>query len=554
MKLLLVEDVLAYARALRVLLRGNDEESVTLHHVETLAGALVALEHEPWDCVLLDVHLPDAEGIECVDRLRARDSSTALVVLTGYDDRELALEALRRGAQEYAVKGEHAPEDLLRIIRHAIERNRLVNALNEQRTREVRAAHHDAVTGLPNRQLLAERARDLLGQSVRDGMSAALLYLDLDGFKAVNDRHGHDAGDQVLAAVARTLLESVRSPDVVARVGGDEFVVLLASVNDAQEAERAADRIVQRIGELREVGSIAVAIGASAGVALFPAHGERLEELVSRADAAMYAAKRGGKNAVRVYGERDAALRASANADDGHYMLSYQPWLHIGTERVGGVEALLSSPTSGESAIGLLESSERRGEIAALGRWVLRRALRQWRDWRVSGFLPQHVSINVSAAELREGSFAAMRLQMLSEMDIDPRVLQLEIAEDTLLEADGAALTAIEALRAHGVRIIADNVGRTRAALVPLSRIPLDGFKLDLHLLPAIVRGEKGARAIASGILAAAGALGVPCCAVGVESSADLAACRDLGVPFVQGYWVGRPQHGDACLGLRAHT
>lgn len=553
MKLLLVEDVLAYARALRVMLCGGDDP-VTLHHVETLREALVALSLEPWDCVLLDLHLTDAEGIECVERLRAQDSSTAIVVLTGFDDRELALEALRRGAQEYAVKGEQQPEDLLRIIRHAIERNRVVNALNEQRSREVWAAQHDAVTGLPNRLLLAQHASDLLADAAREGRQGALIYFDLDGFKAVNDRHGHEAGDRVLAAVARVLLESVRTPDVVARVGGDEFVVLLANVKDAADAEQAAGRIVQRIGALREVGQVSVMIGASAGVALFPAHGERLEDLVSRADSAMYVAKRAGKNTVRLFGARDMAHRRSTDPEAGHYSLTYQPWLQTVSERIAGIEALLTSPLTGESASELLGASERRGELGTLGLWVMRRALRQWRDWRDAGFTPSRLAINVTAAELQEDSFAGSRLDLLAECDVPPNILQLEIPEDTLLAAGDSVIAVLGRMRGHGVRIVADNVGRTQASLVRLARIPLDGYKLHLDLVPALSRGDRAARAVAIGVIASAESLGIACCAVGVESAADLAACRQLGFPFVQGYWVGRPQFGDACIGLRAHT
>jgi EAL domain-containing protein (putative c-di-GMP-specific phosphodiesterase class I) len=208
---------------------------------------------------------------------------------------------------------------------------------------------------------------------------------------------------------------------------------------------------------------------------------------------------------------------------------------------------------SGESATELLDASERRGELGTLGLWVLRRALRQWRDWRDAAFLPARLAINVTAAELRDDAFAATRLDLLAELDVPPSVLQLEIPEDTLLEAGDAVLGTIGRLRGHGVRIVADNVGRTQASLVRLAHLPLDGYKLHLQLVPALARGERAARAVAIGVIASAEAMGIACCAVGVESAADLRACRELGFPFVQGYWVGRPQFGDACVGLRAH-
>lgn len=297
LRVLLVEDSPADARAVREELRdATREQQPELTHVQTLAAALAQLKTGVYDCVLLDLGLPDGGGVALVEAVRAANRDIAIVILTGLDDERSALEALRRGAQEYAVKGQHNGDALLRILRHAFERHRLMCELDRQREREYFLATHDSLTGLANRQLLMDRAQQALTHAQRQGGQVALCFIDLDGFKPVNDRYGHAAGDALLCKITRVLLTTVRDGDTIARIGGDEFVALLTSVRSQAEAQLVVDRMIEGISSPMQIEGREITIGASIGLSMYPQHGLMLDALMAKADAAMYQTKRAHKN------------------------------------------------------------------------------------------------------------------------------------------------------------------------------------------------------------------------------------------------------------------
>jgi diguanylate cyclase len=305
LRILAVEDSEADVRMLRALLQDAGSAG-ELNHVRSLEAAEEVLRESRAapDVLLLDLGLPDGDGIGNVERMRAAAPDSAIVVLTGLDDDGMALQTLRCGAQEYLVKGSFDSEQLLRTLRHAIERHALMRELSNEREREYFRASHDLLTGLPNRELFRDRAQTALYKSARGGESLAVVFLDLDGFKAVNDRHGHAAGDELLREVAHALRNGLRDGDSVARVGGDEFCVLLSPVTLAAnggDAVSVLERLIRSIAAIKRAGPHRITIGASAGVALYPAHGESLESLMEHADQAMYAAKRAGKGCVRLW-------------------------------------------------------------------------------------------------------------------------------------------------------------------------------------------------------------------------------------------------------------
>ncbi len=292
LRVLLAEDSRRDARLVAEHLREVPEERrPQLHHVSTLAAALDELDRVTYDCVLLDLGLPDGGGIANVDRVRAAHPQVAIVVMTGLNDERVAVAALRQGAQEYLVKGRYDDNALPRVIQHAVERHRLLAELDRRLVQEGFLASHDLLTRLPNRQQFNERASAALERAERSGQTVAICYLDLDGFKHVNDTWGHAIGDAVLREVSRVLGRAVRDGDLVARVGGDEFALLLFPAGAADAAHVAA-RIARSIADLTEVEGRPIAIGASVGVALLPEHGTTLEALLAHADHAMYAAKR----------------------------------------------------------------------------------------------------------------------------------------------------------------------------------------------------------------------------------------------------------------------
>lgn len=307
LRLLAVEDSAGDAHLLEAYLEAAGAGQ-GLVHVRTLAAAEIALAREEFDVVLLDLGLPDGDGIEIVKRIRAAAARTAVVVLTGRDDDSVALQALSSGAQEYLVKGDYDGATLLRTIRHAIQRHRLMMELADQREREYFRASHDALTGLPNRQLFLDRAATALSQVQRGGENFALCFIDLDGFKPVNDGHGHLVGDILLRQIADTLRASLRNGDTVARLGGDEFLLLLTPIAGARQAELIVQRLLGRIAAIRHAEGHEVNIGASAGIAVHPLHGDTVEVLMARADEAMYRAKRAGKGRAQVWSPVTASV------------------------------------------------------------------------------------------------------------------------------------------------------------------------------------------------------------------------------------------------------
>lgn len=299
LRLLVVEDSPADARLLQeTVTDAGPNARLTLEFVRTLAEAEVAIRKTPYDCVLLDLGLPDATGHDNVQRLHAARRWQTIVIMTGLDSEEAALGNLQRGAQDYLVKGRTDGIELVRIIRRAIERNRVLSEVDRLREEQYHQATHDALTGLPNRPLFMERAHRVMSQAGRHGQQFVVGYLDLDGFKFVNDTHGHAVGDSLLRSIGRTLQGVMRDSDTVARVGGDEFLFLLSPINDEAQAERAMDRVRKGIALIGVVDGVSVKAAASIGLAHYPRDGEDMETLIVRADQAMYAAKRAAQATI----------------------------------------------------------------------------------------------------------------------------------------------------------------------------------------------------------------------------------------------------------------
>jgi diguanylate cyclase (GGDEF)-like protein len=291
-KILAVEDSAADLRLLREALEeGAPGSSQQLRAVSTMAAAETALAAEPFDCVLLDLGLPDGSGVDNVRRMRTVRRGQTVVVISGNESEQVALDALRHGAQDYLLKGKYTGAVVARVIRRAIERNEQMLALDREREEQFRLATRDPLTGLPNRRLMGQLAQNTLAQAARHGWRFALVYLDLDGFKEVNDRHGHARGDLLLKEVADLLMRNVRDSDSVARLGGDEFLLLLTPLLEIERARGIVSRIQTQIGAIAEVDGCPVKIYASAGVAFYPDHAQDFEALLACADQAMYRAK-----------------------------------------------------------------------------------------------------------------------------------------------------------------------------------------------------------------------------------------------------------------------
>jgi diguanylate cyclase (GGDEF)-like protein len=546
---LLVEDNPADARLLAESFKEvGGVENIVIRTVRTLAEACAEMSRYSFTCVLVDLGLPDGRGVGNVEALRAIDRRAAIIVLTGNDDEHLAAEAIRLGAQEYLIKGHLDGAKMVRLLRHAIERNKHVHELEDQRHREFHRASHDSLTGLANRELFYDRVRQLLAQSQRAGRAFAICYLDLDGFKRVNDQHGHQIGDQLLIRVAEVLNESVRATDTVARVGGDEFLVLLWPVEDHGEAGVIAHRLRERVMAIRQIGDHVIDLDASVGVVFHPQHGDTLDELLERGDRAMYQAKRGG-GGVAIYDAQDVDSPARAAdikvelsdaLENDQFLLLFHPWVNAVEQRFVGVEALLrwNRGDGVQRPDEFLRSAESSGYLVEIGLHVAVKAFYQWHAWRAQGIVADQIAINLSAIELADDRLVPSLLAVAEAAGVKPGEVRLEVPMPALEgETSHRIITHLRRARDQGFGVVLDQFGPDGQSLKWLTAVQFDGLKLGRHVLRALnEEGLQGSmRRFTTAVLGAASALGVPVIATGVESVDDRVMLQMMGCVLMQG-------------------
>ena len=413
-------------------------------------------------------------------------------------------------------------------------------------------AYHDALTGLPNRTYFAERVGESLALSLRYGRSGVVMFIDLDRFKIVNDSLGHQAGDQLLKLVATRIRDCLRKSDLLFRMGGDEFMVVMPEIAAPENAAHMAQRIIAAVAAPVSLYEHQLTVGATIGIAVFPGDGDTPEALVKNADAAMYSAKQAGRGTHAFYRaamnrqalerlELEEALRKAFR--NGELTLYYQPRLDAATRRVVAVEALLRwvSPARGVVApgefIGVLEEM---GMMPIVGEWVLRSACAQVRLWRDEGVPPLRVSVNVSARQFQSPGFAAVVARVLSDTGVEPARIELELTESLLVTHPEEARAMVASLKALGVRIAIDDFGAGYSSLNYLRHFEVDYLKIDRGFVVDIATNERD-RAVATAIAQIAAALGMTVVAEGVESEAQAAFCSSLGFGELQGYLFSRP-------------
>jgi diguanylate cyclase (GGDEF)-like protein/excisionase family DNA binding protein len=428
----------------------------------------------------------------------------------------------------------------------------------------VDAALTDPLTGLPNRRLFAERIDHALARRERAGSHVAVLFLDVDSFKMVNDGLGHAAGDAVLRGVAHRLRECMRQADTVARLGGDEFGILLEDLGEA-EAVSAAERLVEALSSPLDVDGRTVRARASIGVALDRGEpGITSVELLRDADTAMYLAKATNRGSFQIFEpamhahqlarlQLDSELREALQRQQ--FSLSYQPIVGFPTGRIVGAEALLrwNHPTREIGPLEFIELAEESGEIVAIGAWVLREACRQARAWQRAfrGARDLRISVNTSARELVEGSYVDGVKAALAESGLAPGSLTLEITESMMLADETAAIASLRRLRELGVHIVVDDFGTGYSSLSYLKRLPVDGLKIDRSFVEGLGEAREKS-AIVRATIALARALGLTVTAEGIENAAQLRRLLALQCDLGQGYHFSQPLPKEAMTALLA--
>jgi diguanylate cyclase (GGDEF)-like protein len=424
----------------------------------------------------------------------------------------------------------------------------------EQRRREeelTRAAAHDALTGLPNRALLSARIQQALAQTRRGGRGFAVAVADLDGFRRINDSLGHGVGDALLTQVAARLKALIRGVDTVARVGADEFVLVLPEIETPEQADSLARRLVEAMQQPFSVGEHTQFVTISLGFALHPEHALDAEALTHCADAALYRAKDLGRNRWQLFNQDLAAERSEylklehgmfEAVRNGEFLLHYQPIARTdGT--ITGAEALMRWPKSGGgmvSPVDFIPIAETNGLINLLGAWALRTACMQAVRWDSEGIPGMSIAVNVSPRQFRHGDFFDQVRQALGESGIAPSRLVLEITEGVLLHNPEQAQALLVSLQQLGVRISVDDFGTGYSSLSYLKRLPLSSLKIDRSFVRDMTESQND-RVIVSAVLSMARELGLQVVAEGVETIEQLDFLRDKGCPFVQGYYIGRP-------------
>jgi diguanylate cyclase (GGDEF)-like protein len=413
-------------------------------------------------------------------------------------------------------------------------------------------AYHDVLTGLPNRAYFSEQLNQAVALATRHGHASALMFIDLDRFKFINDSLGHEAGDTVLQVISARILACLRSSDLLFRMGGDEFTVILPEIAAPGEAAIVAKRILDAVAAPVSVHEHELIVGTTIGIAVYPGDGAGAEELLRNADAAMYSAKESGRGSFAFYHtemNQRALQRLSLEAAlqkgfrDGEFVLYYQPRLDAATRRVVALEALLrwNSPARGVVLPGeFIAVLEETGMMAIVGEWVLRSACTQIRRWRQQGMAPLRVSVNVSSVQFQSATFVATVARVLGDCAIDPALIELELTESLLISNAAQASEAIDALKALGVRISIDDFGTGYSSLNYLRHFAVDYLKIDRSFVTEIATNARD-RAVAKAIIDLAKALDITVVAEGVETEAQAAFFSGMDCGELQGFLFCRP-------------
>lgn len=455
---------------------------------------------------------------------------------------EISASCFRLGNREF-VQG---------IYRDVTERLMAENALREQKERLNYLAYHDPLTNLPNRLLLEDRFHQAMAKASRGGAHIAVLFLDLDRFKQINDTLGHERGDSILRDIARRLGGAVREGDTIARIGGDEFVVLLEGVNGHWDVSVVAEKILDRMAEVHQEGDLKLRVTASIGISLFPDDGRDLDSLIANADSAMYRAKKRGKNTYQFYESHmhshvhdplllESSLRNALEKDQ--LVLHFQPQWSLASGRVVGTEALVRWQ---QEELGLvfpdrfIPLAEETGLIIPLTQWVLGAACRQNKEWQERGFPPIPVAVNISPRQFHQGGLVPMVARALEETALKEPWLELEITENMIVENQKAAVRTMDELNGMGVKLTIDDFGTGYSYLGHLKQFPIAKLKIDRSFVRDVLVDEHDA-IIVDAMIALARRLNLEVVAEGVETEGQLCFFTEKECHQAQGYLLGRP-------------
>ena len=541
--------------------------------------ALNAFVRERPDLIFLDVEMPGMTGLEVCQRIRSmpQGANIPIMIVTGSDDRKSIDDGFNAGATQYKTKPVNWSL-LGRDVQYMLRASNAFNVLKRQEDRLRYLAYFDPLTSLPNRRSFNEQLNRILKRSQRHESFAALLFIDLDNFKRINDSIGHGRGDRLLVEISKRLVNELREDDAIsyftennaedgsgsdsgssteiARLGGDEFTVVLADVNSTDDVERIARRIMSTLSEPIPLQTHNPVVTPSIGIAMYPQDGENADSLVRNADTAMYAAKADGRSCYRFYNEEMNArsieqlkleedLREAMRNDQ--LELHYQPQVEVLTGSVVSLEALVRwrHPERGMISPGdFIPVAERTGQIIELGEWVLNEVARHCAHWDELGLDSFRVCVNISPLQFNQPDLLHYMKGFLSRSGMDAERLELELTESAIMTDGESNITKLSQLKSLGLDLAVDDFGTGYSSLSYLRRFPINTLKIDQSFV-ADMNTADGA-AIVDAIIALSKALNMRSIAEGIETEEQLSYLAERGCDLMQGYYFERPLFPEA--------
>ena len=508
------------------------------------------LKKDDFDAIVYDLDLSNGDNLVDLDRIVGVCSETPIIVLCRRGDDALAEEALRRGAQEFLVKGTESVRPLRRVIRQA-------NMRKQWERRLIKSARYDYLTGLPDRILFRERLEQALLDAQRTGDQMAILFVDLDQFKEINNTLGHEVGDRLLKIATQRIQKCVRRADSIARSGGDEFAIIANRIDPATDAANLAKRINTALGRPYRIDTSEIHCTASIGITVYPNDGEDADALQKYADLALHRAKEIGRDGFQFYSATmnrvvhtrkaiEAQIREALSKDQ--FVLHYQPNVDAVTGRPVGSEALvrLQHPEMGTVPPNhFIPTAEETGLIVAIGEWVLRSSCAQARQWQDGGDLPARVAVNLSPIQFRRPEFVETVTRVLEDTGLDPSNLELEITENVVMADFDATEKTLQALFELGVRLVIDDFGTGYSSLTYLKRFPVCKLKIDRSFVNEIATSSEDA-AIVTAIIKMAHSLNLEVIGEGIETQEQLHFLKEQGCNEFQGYLFTKALAPDA--------
>ena len=528
-----------------------------LHHASTYDEARSALLADQHDAYLVDYFLGPGNGLDLIREARSARIDSPLIVLTGANNTELDDQVMENGASDFLPKEEITPRLLERTIRHALER-----AKAERRLQSL--IKQDPLTSLGNRSMFEDHLERSLARAQRNEDQLAVLFLDLNRFKEINDLLGHHVGDLLLIMVADRLQAMTREEDVVARIGGDEFTLLLDSIGSPEDAALVAQKIIEGLSEPTPIDEMSLVVTASVGIALYPTGGETPIQLMQNADIALYEAKKQGGGEYQFFTD-DLQVRLKHNAEiekglrralkDGELELRYQPQWRLSDRSITGAEALVRWRQPDGSLVSpgdFIPVAERTGLIIPLGQWVFEAACRQLQEWTQQGWDDLSISINVSPKQLRAADFIPKTREVIRETGIDPARIEVELTEELFADTDPENKETLQQLKAMGVLIAIDDFGTGYSSMRYLKHFPLHTLKIDRSFVSGGDDREIAEPVLAQSIIALAKAMGLEVVAEGIETEEQLQFLVTRDCERAQGFYLSKPVTADEFESLLA--